>query len=363
MAESATLNITPLHDAHVRLKARLVPFAGFDMPVQYTGIIAEAKAVRTSCGMFDVSHMGRLGIAGEDSLAFLERVTTNDVSKLTPMSGQYSLLPNDRGGCVDDIILYRLDSGFQMVVNASNHAKALAWLKSHVTGDVCIDDVTDQTCMIAVQGPLSVQILSELGGFGGTLSSMPTFGVVRVTVNGILIQAARSGYTGEDGFELICGAEDAERVWDLLLDAGVTPCGLGARDTLRVEAGLPLYGHELSDEISPIAAGLGWVVSKTKSFIGSDEMNRVRDAGPSQRLVGIRLGLKRLISPGTEVLVDGQSVGAVTSGIVSPTLDTALALAYVDASVRFGTECSLDLRGKLESGIVVNKRFYKRVLI
>ncbi len=328
------------------------------MPVQYTGIIGEARAVRTNCGMFDVSHMGRLNLRGADALKFLERVTTNDVANLGPMSGQYSLLPNDAGGCVDDIILYRLDDRFQMVVNASNHEKAVAWLEAHLTGDVSIEDVTDETCMIAVQGPSAMAILSGLGA--QALEPLSAFGVGRVSLFGISVQAARSGYTGEDGFELICEASDAEALWNGLLGAGVLPCGLGARDTLRVEAGLPLYGHELNDELSPIAAGLGWVVSKTKSFIGSEIINAVRAKGPTERLVGVRLGIKRLISPEMSVFVGDSRVGAVTSGIVSPTFDTALALAFVDASVPFGTECTVDLRGKKEPGTIVSKRFYKR---
>jgi aminomethyltransferase len=349
---------TPLHEAHKQLKARLVPFAGYDMPVQYEGIMAEAKAVRTGCGMFDVSHMGRLNIRGSDALTFLENVTTNDVGRLSPMSGEYSLLPNDSGGCVDDIILYRLEDHFQMVVNAGNHQKAVDWLNGHIIGNVQIEDMTIETAMIAVQGPFATPKLEQLSG--NSLEQIEPFGVIGLTLNGNKVQAARSGYTGEDGFELICRCLDANALWQTLLDAGVTPCGLGSRDTLRLEAGLPLYGHELNENLSPIAAGLGWVISKTKSFIGSEIINQVREDGPAQRLVGVRLEAKRLVPSETKILVGGAEVGYVTSGVVSPSFDTALALAYVNSDIKLGTACALELRGAQVPGQIVSKRFYKR---
>jgi aminomethyltransferase len=360
MQETGGLHVTALYNAHKALNARLVEFAGFSMPVQYAGIIAEAKAVRTSCGMFDVSHMGRLNLTGKSVLGFLENLTTNDVSKLTPMSGQYSLLTNEKGGAVDDIILYRLEANYQMVVNASNHRKCVEWLKAHAPQDLEITDLTSHTSMIAVQGPNAVKILSELFRPTEALDSLPPFGVANVSMDGIPVQAARSGYTGEDGFELICAGDDAETIWNCLLQHGVTACGLGARDTLRVEAGLPLYGHELNDDLSPIAAGLGWVVSRAKHFVGSEEVNRVREEGPAQKLVGVKLNVKRLISPGMPVKVGEAEVGSVTSGVISPTFDTALALAFVDASIKLGTECTVQARGNPEPATIVSKRFYKR---
>ena len=358
MSDVATLRRTPLFDAHKAAGARLVPFAGYEMPVQYASIIAEAKAVREGAGMFDVSHMARLDIAGSDALAFLESVTSNDVSKLVANTGQYSLLPNDQGGCVDDIIVYKLDGDFQMVVNASNHEKDVAWLQRHISGDVTIEDRTDETVMIAVQGPRAAETLERLAG--ADLSQVPAFGIVHLSFGGFKAQAARSGYTGEDGFELVCDAEDGERLWNLLVDAGVVPCGLGARDTLRVEAGLPLYGHELGDDLSPIAAGLGWVISKTKKFVGKEFIDTARTEGTPVKLMGIRLDFKRLTIPGMNVLVDGEKVGEVSSGVVSPTLDTALAMAFIRSDVPFGTPCSVETRGKAETGVIVNKRFYRR---
>jgi aminomethyltransferase len=354
------LRRTSLYRAHQAAGAKLVPFAGYEMPVQYAGIMAEAKAVREACGMFDVSHMARLSFEGSGVAPFLEEVTTNDVSKLAVDGGQYSLLPNDGGGCVDDIIVYKLPDGFGMVVNASNHEKDVSWLRAHLPSGAALEDHTDETTMIAVQGPWAVSILAGLSPDGEALSTAPAFGVVRTTFGGVSAQAARSGYTGEDGYELICSAADGERLWNLLLEQGVAPCGLGSRDTLRVEAGLPLYGHELNDELSPIAAGLGWVVSKSKDFIGFEAINSARVNGTPRRLVGVRLESKRLTTPGMRVLVEGQPVGEVSSGVISPTLDTGLAMAFVDSSVPHETTCTVETRGAAAMGTVVSKRFYKR---
>jgi aminomethyltransferase len=360
MSDGLSLRRTALHHAHVAANARLVPFAGYEMPVQYTGIIAESKAVRESAGMFDVSHMARLTLTGEGVEEFLEVVTTNDVARLPVNGGQYSLLPNDEGGCVDDIIVYRLDECFSMVVNASNHAKDAAWLEQHRPEGVRIADETQDTAMLAVQGPRATEILSRLCSLGDALFAAAPFGVVHATFAGLEARAARSGYTGEDGFELICQAKDAEALWDALLDAGVVPCGLGSRDTLRVEAGLPLYGHELADDLSPIAAGLGWVVSKTKSFIGGEPINLARKDGTPTKLVGVRLNAKRLMTRWTSVLVDGRRVGEVSSGVISPTLDTAIALAFVESETPIGAECTVETKGKPENGQISSKRFYRR---
>lgn len=331
------------------------------MPVQYTGILAEAEAVRTSVGIFDVSHMARLDIRGVGALAFLEHVTSNDVSKLEDGRGQYSLLPNAAGGTVDDVIVYRLSKDdYRMVVNASNHEKDLAWLMGHDALDVTISDVTAETFLVAVQGPKAVELVASLAADAEAIVSAPFFGTVATTLAGIPVFAARSGYTGEDGYEITGPADQAEALWSALIRGGATPCGLGSRDTLRVEAGLPLYGHELSDELSPIAAGLGWVVSKSKRFIGSDAINRAREEGVPRRLMGVALGSRRLIPSGAAVLVDGQPVGEISSGVVSPTLGRAIAFAFIDARVAKGTACEVDLRGRAEPGEIVDKRFLKR---
>jgi aminomethyltransferase len=339
----------------------MVPFAGYEMPVQYSSILVESKAVREGAGMFDVSHMARLRFRGERVVEFLEWITSNDVAKLEDEHGQYSLLPNATGGCVDDIIVYRIKATeFVMVVNASNHAKDVAWIKSQNSFGVEISDETDGTAMIAVQGPNARELIAVLSDDPEAVRKAGLFGVVNCKVGGIECFAPCSGYTGEDGFELICAADQAERLWNALLDAGVAACGLGSRDTLRVEAGLPLYGHELEDDLSPIAAGLGWVVSKTKQFIGSDIINAARTDGTPTKLQGIQLNTKRLIAPGMKVFVNDREVGEVSSGVVSPLLDTGLAFGFLASDVKLGTECEIDVRGKREPGTVVSKRFFKR---
>ncbi|MBI5708573.1 MAG: glycine cleavage system aminomethyltransferase GcvT [Armatimonadetes bacterium] len=354
---------TPLHASHVALGGRMVEFAGYDMPVQYSGIIAETKAVREGAGMFDVSHMARLWFRGVRTLEFLEWITTNDVSKLEDGRGQYSMLPNPNGGIVDDIIVYRVDqTTFRMVVNAANHAKDVAWMKQQNQAGgfgVEITDETDATAMIAVQGPKAAQIVAGLSDGPQALLDAPLFGLNEVSIAGVPCFAPRSGYTGEDGFELICPTDRASELWDALLAAGVVPCGLGSRDALRVEAGLPLYGHELSDTLSPIAAGLGWVISKTKAFIGSELINKARNEGVPRKIHGVKLASKRLLTPGMPVFVDGRSAGEVTSGVYSPTLECAIAFALIDASIPLGTPCAIEIRGAMEPGELVNKRFLK----
>src|SRR5579862_7837001 len=244
MSDTAVASLrTPLYDAHVKAGGRMVPFAGYDMPVQYGSVIAECKAVREHAGMFDVSHMARLRLKGPRTFEYLEWITTNDVSKLTDNVGQYSLLPNDKGGCVDDIIVYRLEAEkYAMVVNAANHEKDVAWMRSQNRFGVDIKDETDETAMIAVQGPAAVGLLAQHSDEPDALQSAPAFGIVQALIGGIACFCARSGYTGEDGYELICHAEDANELWNALLEMSVVPCGLASRDSLRVEAGLPLYG-------------------------------------------------------------------------------------------------------------------------
>lgn len=352
---------TPLHDEHLALGGRMVEFAGYSLPVQYQGVIAESLAVRRGAGMFDVSHMARLRFWGGEALRFLQWATTNDVAKLGEGQGQYSMLPNERGGVVDDIILYRTGpEEFKMVVNAANHAKDVAHLKAMMPAGLGFEDYTSGTAMVAVQGPAAVEALAGLSDRGPAMAENAFFDTLDVRVAGVPCFAARSGYTGEDGYELQCPAADAPTMWQALLDAGVVPCGLGARDTLRVEAGLPLYGHELSDDLSPIAAGLGWVVSKEKEFLGSGPIAQARAEGTPRKLQGVRLEGKRLPQPGMAVLVGGEPVGEVTSGVFSPLLECGIAFAFLDRSVKQGTACAVDLRGSLVPGMVVNKRFYQR---
>lgn len=352
---------TTLYDSHVALNARMVPFAGYEMPVQYKSVIAEAKAVRAGAGMFDVGHMARLRFKGERVLEYLEWITANDVSKLEDGHGQYSMLPNPMGGLIDDIIVYRKNATeFRMVVNASNHEKDVAWMMEQNKYGVTLEDETDATGMIAVQGPSAVGIVAQLCGQPGVFDGLPFFVTRDIEIQGIPIYAPRSGYTGEDGFELICPADRAPALWDILLDAGVEPCGLAARDALRVEAGLPLYGHELGDELSPIAAGIGWAISKTKGFIGSEFITKDRLEGTARKLQGVRMEGRRLPAPGMGVFVGDSQVGEVTSGVFSPLLDCGIGFAFVDSTVALGTACTVDVRGKMEPAMIVSKRFFKR---
>ncbi|MDX2064888.1 MAG: glycine cleavage system aminomethyltransferase GcvT [Fimbriimonadaceae bacterium] len=356
---------TPLYEAHLRAGARIVPFAGYDMPVQYDSVIAEAKAVRGGVGMFDVSHMARLRLTGPEIVDALEAITVNEVSALADGRGHYSLLTNRNGGVVDDIILYReSETEFMMVVNAANHAKDAAWLRAELPESVTLEDRTDATAMIAVQGPTATETLAGLSPDGEAIRTAPMFGIVRTSIADVPVWMARSGYTGEDGFELVPSADDADRLWEALRTAGVAPCGLASRDTLRVEAGLPLYGHELSDELSPIAAGLGWVISKTKSFLGSEIIAEHRAQGTPTKLQGIRLASKRLLMPEMAVhrgnTLDGDLVGRISSGVYSPLLECGIGFAFLTADLKVGTEVCVDIRGKAEPAVVANKRFFKR---
>lgn len=357
--EMGSLLRTGLYECHLRLGARLVEFAGWEMPLQYSGVIAESLAVRQRAGMFDVSHMGRFRIFGAEALSFLERMTTNDVSKLTDGSGQYSLLCYSEGTCVDDIMVYRLsEKEFQMVVNAANREKDWRWLQAHVPEGVEMVDQTFETVMIAVQGPEAVERVASLAG--GSLKEVPRFGTALVDIDGWMAFLARTGYTGEDGFEMIVPVEYAVGVWEALYDRGVVPCGLAARDVLRLEAGLPLYGHELSDKINPIEAGLGWVCSKSKEFIGAEVINRVRREGPLRKLMGIKMDSKIVPREGYSVLVNEEAVGVVTSGVFSPVLNRGIGFALLRAEVAEPNKpCKVDVRGRLQPAWIVGKRFLK----
>lgn len=348
---------TPLHAAHLRHNAKMVDFAGWDMPVQYSGVIAESKAVREGAGMFDVSHMGRTWFRGERVIEFLELLTTNDISKLQDGGSQYSLLCYENGTCVDDIIVYRIsNSVFRMVINASNREKDIAWMQSHNRYDVSLTDETFETAMVAVQGPKAVDIVNSLAE--RDISDTPRFTAVNADIAGAPAFAARTGYTGEDGFELILPSDHAIEVWDALVECGVAPCGLASRDVLRVEAGLPLYGHELSDQINPIEAGLGWVVSKTKEFIGSTPINAARSDGPTRKLVGVQMDSKIVPREGYRVLRNGHQIGTVSSGVFSPMLDRGIAFAFVNAGESaLDQPCEVEIRDKPHPAMVVSKRF------
>lgn len=370
-AGDAPLKETALRTRHERLGARMVPFAGWLMPVQYSGILDEHRAVRSAAGLFDLGHMGQVRVSGPDALAFLQYVTTNDVAKLEPGDAQYSLLPNEQGGVIDDIIVYRWpdEPGYFVVVNAANHDKDLAWLRRQRMDrndlDVTVEDVSPELGMIAIQGPNAETIVATLTTTD--LGAIGAFQWRRGDVAGIPVMIARTGYTGEDGFEFYVPQERTVDLWDALLRAGLpfglAPVGLGARDTLRLEARMPLYGNEVADDISPLEAGLGWAVKLDKGpFVGRDRIAAVKDAGPPRRTVGFQL-TERAGSArhGYPVQVDGRDVGVVTSGAHSPTLGSEIGLALIDSAAA-GVDRPLNviIRGRPVQARQVKLPFYRR---
>jgi aminomethyltransferase len=352
---------TPLHDWHVRHGARMVDFAGWDMPVQYTSITEEHSAVRTAAGLFDVSHMGRLSFGGPDALAFLQQVTTNNLATMKDGQARYNLVCNEQGGVRDDVLVYKWPYGWAMVVNASNREKIVAWLEQHQGGrDVQIVDQTLSTGMIAVQGPQALALVRGLTE--ADPASLAYYHATPTRYRGKGCVLSRTGYTGEDGVELMVPAELTETLWEELVQRGARPCGLGARDTLRLEAGMPLYGHELTEEIDPFQAGLAWAVKLDKGdFIGREALLKRQQDATRPRRVGLALEGKRLAREGAGVLKEGRAVGTVTSGTFAPTLNRAIAMAYVEpAPAVVGTALEVDIRGKPAPAQVVPLPFYRR---
>ncbi len=352
---------TPLYDWHVAHGARMVDFAGWDMPIQYTSIIDEHQAVRTAAGLFDISHMGRLSFGGPDALALIQKVYTNNAATLKDGQARYGLICNDNGGIRDDVLVYRWPYGYAMVVNASNREKIVAWLAQHRgTSQVEVRDQTFETGMIAVQGPRALELCRGLTD--ADADRLAYYFATPTTCQGKPCVVSRTGYTGEDGVEYMVGADQVRSLWEELVRRGARPCGLGARDTLRLEAAMPLYGHELSEEIDPFQAGLGWAVKMDKGdFIGRQALERCRQDATRRQRVGLELEGKRIAREGAAVLHQGRAVGQVTSGTFSPTLGKAIVMAYVDPPVTApGTACEVDVRGKPAPAKVVPLPFYKR---
>jgi aminomethyltransferase len=352
---------TPLHDWHVCHGARMVDFAGWDMPVQYTGIVEEHTAVRTAAGLFDISHMGRLSFGGPDALALIQLVFTNNAATLADGQARYGLVCNENGGIRDDVLIYRWPYGWAMVVNASNREKIVAWLDQHRgRRDVQVVDQTLQTAMVAVQGPKALELCRGLTA--ADPAALKYYHAAPTTYRGQSCVLSRTGYTGEDGVELMIGAAQVTTLWEELAARGAKPCGLGARDTLRLEAAMPLYGHELGEDIDPIQAGVGWAVKFDKGdFIGREVLLRRREDASRSVRVGLVLSGKRIAREGAVVTSGGKVVGRVTSGTFSPTCRKALAMAYVDPACAVEeTPCSVDVRGQAESAIVVGLPFYRR---
>jgi len=353
---------TPLHAAHLRHGARMVEFAGFDMPVQYTSIRDEHSAVREAAGLFDVSHMGQIGFDGPTAIATADHLLTRPVASLRPGAIRYGLLCNEQGGVVDDVTFFRLaESALFMVVNASNVEKVYRWVVRNAPADAGVRNTSEQTAMLALQGPASVSVMQAV--CTSPVAEMKRYHFDRLEVAGCTTLVSRTGYTGSDGFEIFTGAGDGERVFETLLERGaaygLVPAGLGARDTLRLEAALPLYGHELDDTTSPLEAGLDrFVKLEGRDFIGADAIRRRRDAGHERALVGFVLDGRGVARAEYPVAVDGEPVGIVTSGGPSPTLGKSIGLAYVPpALANAGNRFDVMIRGRATPATVVETPF------
>ncbi|HEU5141789.1 MAG TPA: glycine cleavage system aminomethyltransferase GcvT [Solirubrobacterales bacterium] len=351
---------TPLYAKHVELGAKLVPFAGWEMPVSYEGIREEHSAVRTFAGMFDVSHMGEVEVEGSGALAFLQRVLSNDVAAMDAGGAQYSCLCNEEGGVLDDLFAYRLGGDrYLIVTNAANHEADLRWLGRWSQGfDVTVRDVADRYAMLAVQGPHARRIVA--GTLGVELP--PRMRTSTVRIGGRPALACGTGYTGEDGVELLLDPGVATAVWSELLDAGAVPCGLGARDTLRLEVCFPLHGNELTPERNPIEAGLGWCCKEATGFVGAEAVGRARAAeGTAERLAPFRVEGQGIPRQGNPVMRGDEQVGVVTSGTFSPSLEIGIGMAYLRSDLAEpGTEIEIDVRGKRRAARVASKPLYEK---
>ncbi len=351
-----TLKRTPLFEAHVAAGAKLVPFTGWEMPVQYTqGIRAEHQAVRSAAGVFDVSHMGEVQCSGPDAEAFLQHVLSNDVARMAIGGAQYSILCNEDGGLLDDLFTYRLaPDRFLTVTNASNHDTDFEWMRSQAGSyDVQVDDVAGDYAMLAVQGTLAREMVQAIAD-----SPLPArMQAARRIIHGREALVCGTGYTGEDGVELLLSPDDAPAIWDELLRRGAAPCGLAARDTLRLEVCYPLYGNDLSSDRNPIEAGLGWACKEDTGFIGSDAVRRAREEGTAQKLVAFRITGPGIARQGNPVTGGGE----VTSGTMSPSLGVGIGMAYVPAEqAAVGQTLEIDVRGKARTAVVASKPLYTK---
>jgi glycine cleavage system T protein (aminomethyltransferase) len=345
-----TLRRTPLHDRHAALGARLVPFAGWEMPVQYQGVIAEHRAVRTDAGVFDVSHMGELEVEGPTAGDLLQSTLSNDLDRLGPGDAQYTLLTNESGGIVDDLIVYRLgEHRYLLVVNAANVEAAYEHLKERERPGSDVRNVSDEYALLAVQGP---RALERLG-----LAPAPPFTFAAGSIDGVEVIVNRTGYTGEEGVELACMDDEAGALWDAILERGVTPCGLGARDTLRLEVCYPLHGNDIGPDRDAISAGLGWACALETEFVGVERLRQVKADGPAERLVPFVMSEKAIPRRGMPI----EGGGVVTSGTLSPMLEVGIGLGYVPAArARPGSALTIDVRGRRRGAEVVRKPIYHK---
>ena len=345
-----TLLRTPVYDRHVALGARMVPFAGWEMPVQYDGVIPEHRAVREDCGIFDVSHMGEIEVEGPRAHDLLQSLLSNDLDRIEVGGAQYTLLTNERGGIVDDLIAYRLEPGrYLLVVNAANREADFEWIKEREIRGSDVRDVSDEFGLLAVQGP---RALARLG-----LDPAPAFTFAMAELDGIETMVNRTGYTGEDGVELMVMADDAATLWDAVLARGARPCGLGARDTLRLEVCYPLHGNDIGPDTDAVSAGLGWVCRLEKDFTGAEELRRIKAEGPTRKLAPFVMTEGGIPRQGMAI----EEGDEVTSGSHSPMLDKGIGMGYVEtARAEPGTTLTIDVRGRTRPAEVVRKPIYKR---
>src|SRR5690554_689692 len=356
---------TALTDIHIALEAKMVPFAGFNMPVQYAGINIEHEAVRNSVGVFDVSHMGEFILKGEQALDLIQRVSANDASKLIDGKIQYTYLPNETGGIIDDFLVYRIDEKtYLLVVNASNIEKDWEWISKFNTEGVEMIDISERTSLLAIQGPKSIDVLQKLTDLD--LSALGYYSFqkgVFAGVSNVLISA--TGYTGAGGFEIYFENAHAKVIWDAIFEAGkehgITPIGLGARDTLRLEMGFCLYGNDIDETTSPLEAGLGWITKFTKDFINAENLKKEKEAGIKNKLIGFELKERGIPSQGYEIMTaDSSVIGRVTSGTMAPSLGKAIGMGYVPVAMSSpGTDIFINIRNKPVAATVVKTPFYK----
>ena len=356
------LKRTPFYDKHVAAGAKMVPFAGYEMPIQYKGITAEHLAVRDNLGLFDLTHMGEFEVSGADALSFLQKVTTNNVEALQIGQIQYSCMTLPTGGIVDDLLVYRLENSYLLIVNAANIKKDFDWLAWQLDGEVQLVDQSDQTALLALQGPNAQKLMAQLTDHD--LEMMKYYTCARAKVAGEELLFSRTGYTGEDGFEIYMSYERAETIWNALVEHGkahgLELIGLGARDSLRLEMKMALYGNDIDETTTPIEASLGWIVSPDKEFIGKDVVDQQRAEKPSRRLVCLELEGRAFPRQGYEIYVEGEVVGKLTSGTFSPSLQKPIALGYLPLShTKIGSRVEVDIRGKRIGATVVKPPFYK----
>jgi len=353
---------TPLFDRHIELGGNMVSFGGYLLPTHYSGINLEHLGVRSKAGLFDVSHMGEFIISGSDAESFLQKVTVNDVASLSVGQAQYSAMCYANGGMIDDILVYKKKNEFMLVVNAANNEKDLDWLKSHAKGDIRIENMSDDISLVAIQGPRSRNILQTLTD--SNLTNIQFYHFVEGRLNGKKAIISRTGYTGELGFEIYAKSDDIGEIWDAIMkagqDKGLEPAGLGCRDTLRMEMKLALYGNDIDDTTNPIEAGLGWITRLGKTdFMGKKALLEAK-ANVTRRLVCLEMTERAIPRQGYTILMNDQSVGIITSGTMSPSLETGIGIGYVNRPFdKSGTELLVDIRGRMKSAVVVKPPFYK----